>query len=191
MARVAPLAPPYVPEVGDQLARMMPPGVEPIGLFRTFAVNLPMAEAMTTWGTYELSRRLSLGLRDREILIDRTCVRCGCEYEFGVHAAYFAERAGLDRAQLSSLVSGSEADGCWTSDRDRLLIRLADALHADARLGGGLWDELSTEFDAPELLDAVMICGWYHAIAFAANALEVELEEWAPRFADFGASLDG
>lgn len=191
MSRVAPLAPPYAPEVGDQLARMMPPGVEPIGLFRTFAVNLPMAEAMTTWGTYELSRRLSLGLRDREILIDRTCVNCRCEYEFGVHAAYFAERAGLDGAQLSSLVTGNETDGCWANGRDQLLIRLADTLHADARLGDTLWDEVRAEFEEPELLDAIMICGWYHAIAFAANALEVALEEWAPRFADFGASLDG
>jgi hypothetical protein len=38
-----------------------------------------MAAAMSGWGSYELSRRLSLSLRDREIVIDRTCARCRCE----------------------------------------------------------------------------------------------------------------
>ncbi|MCW2857831.1 MAG: carboxymuconolactone decarboxylase [Marmoricola sp.] len=190
MPRVHPLEPPYGPQVAEQLARMMPVDLEPIGLFRTFAINLPMAEAMTTWGSYELSRRLSLGLRDREILIDRTCVRCDCEYEFGVHAAYFADRAGLDREQGASLVAGTEGDGCW-SHRDRVLIRLADSLHDRADLDDGLWSDLRAEFEEREILDAIMICGWYHAIAFAANALRVEPEEWAPRFGDFEASLDG
>ena len=51
-----------------------------------------MTEAMGSWGRYELGRQLSLPLREREIAIDRTCARCGCEYEWGVHVAYFAER---------------------------------------------------------------------------------------------------
>ena len=39
---------------------MMPPGVPPILLFRTFVRNLPMTAAMHGWGGYELSRLLSL-----------------------------------------------------------------------------------------------------------------------------------
>ena len=74
----------------------MPPGVPPILLFRTFVKNLAMAEAMGTWGSYELSKRLSLSMRDREIVIDRTCARCRCEYEWGVHVAFFANRVGLN-----------------------------------------------------------------------------------------------
>ncbi len=38
---------------------MMPPGVPPILLFRTFVRNLPMTTAMGGWGGYELSKRLS------------------------------------------------------------------------------------------------------------------------------------
>src|SRR5712692_1070464 len=71
----------YSPEVEAQLARMMPSGLPPIALFRTFVRNLPMAQAMETWGTYQLGRNLSLSTRDREIVIDRTCARCGCAYE--------------------------------------------------------------------------------------------------------------
>ena len=93
MSRLQPLGPPYEPDVEERLSAMMPPGVPPILLFRTFARNLPMAAAMDGWGHYELSKRLSLTLRDREIVIDRTTARCGCEYEWGVHVAFFAERA--------------------------------------------------------------------------------------------------
>jgi hypothetical protein len=71
MARINPLEPPYEPAVAAQLESMMPPGAPPIGLFRTFARNLPMAQAMGGWGRYELSKRLSLSMRQRELVIDR------------------------------------------------------------------------------------------------------------------------
>jgi alkylhydroperoxidase family enzyme len=180
--RIEPLRPPYAPEVGDRLAAMMPAGQPPIRLFRTFARNLPMTDAMTGWGGYELSRRLSLPLRAREILIDRTCARCGCEYEWGVHVAYFAGRAELSDEQIASLAHGTAADPCWTEPRDRLLIEAADALHDTADVADELWRRLSAEFRPEQLLDLLMLCGWYHAISFAANAARVTGEETAPRF---------
>ena len=57
---------------------MMPPGVPPILLFRTFARNLPMAAAMDGWGHYELSKRLSLTLRDRELVMRPPTCPTGC-----------------------------------------------------------------------------------------------------------------
>jgi hypothetical protein len=184
MARITPLAPPYEPEVGRRLVAMMPPGVPPIGLFRTFVANLPMTDAMATWGAYELSPRLTLTMRDREILIDRTCARCGCEYEWGVHVLFFADRVGLTPEQVSSLTHGSADDGCWTDARDRLLVRAADALHDTADVDDELWDDLAAELSDGELLDLLLLCGWYHAISFAARAARVDLEAGAPRFAD-------
>ncbi|MQY08004.1 carboxymuconolactone decarboxylase family protein [Actinomadura macrotermitis] len=184
MPRIPPLEPPYPAEVGARLTGMMPPGVPPIALFRTFARNLPMTDAMTGWGRYELGRRLSLGLRDREILIDRTCARCGCEYEWGVHVLMFADRAGLTPAQVASLTHGTADDGCWTTDRDRLLVRAADALHDTADVDDALWARLEKAFDEKELLDLLLLCGWYHAISFAATAARVPHEPAAPRFAD-------
>ena len=63
--RIAPLEAPFEPEVEEQLRSMMPAGVPPIGLFRTFVRNLPMAAAMQPWGRHELSRSLSVGLREQ------------------------------------------------------------------------------------------------------------------------------
>ena len=71
MTRIAPLEPPYEDTIARRLESMMPPGVPPIALFRTFAKNEPMTEAMGRWGRYELGRELSLTMRDREIVIDR------------------------------------------------------------------------------------------------------------------------
>ncbi len=189
--RIDPVRPPYPAHIAGRLAAMMPPGVPPIALFRTFARNLPMTDAMSGWGGYELSRRLSLPMRDREIIIDRTCARCGCEYEWGVHVAFFAERVGLTGAQITSLTHGGASDPCWAGERDRLLIEAADALHDDAGLGDGLWRRLARLFSAEQLLDLTMLAGWYHAISFTANGARVAREEGAPRFADVLGPPDG
>jgi alkylhydroperoxidase family enzyme len=183
--RIVPLEPPFTLEVEDQLSKMMPAGVPPIALFRTFARNLPMTEAMNPWGAYELGRRLSLSMRDREIVIDRTCARCGCEYEWGVHVAFFAERVGLVGDQIVSLTTGTADDDCWVEERERLLIRAVDALHDDADIPDDLWAALAKQFSEPNLLDLMLLCGWYHAISFVARASRVPLEVGAPTFASF------
>jgi alkylhydroperoxidase family enzyme len=184
MSRIEPLNPPYEPAVATTLAAMMPAGVPPILLFRTFANNLPMTEAMRAWGSYELGRHFSLSMRDREILIARTCARCGCEYEWGVHTAFFADRVRLSQPQIRSIAIGGPEDACWVDERDALLVKAADALHDSSTIGDELWVCLSVEFDQNQLLDMLMLCGWYHAISFTANASGVPSEVGMPRFAD-------
>jgi alkylhydroperoxidase family enzyme len=182
--RIAAINPPFEPAVEERLAAMMPPGVTPIGLFRTFVQNLPMAKAMGSWGGYELSKHLSLSMRDREIVIDRTCARCGCEYEWGVHVAFFAERVKLTAEQITSLTHGSSTDVCWLDERDRVLIAAVDALHDTSNINDKLWDRLRPHLSDAQFLDLLMLTGWYHAISFAANGARVGLEDGAPRFAD-------
>ncbi len=185
MSRIEPLQPPFDADVAARLELMMPPGVAPIGLFRTFVRNLPMAAAMGEWGGYELSKRLSLRLRDREIVIDRTCARCRCEYEWGVHIVFFAERAGFTSDQITSITHGRATDSCWTDDRDRVLIEATDALHDGADIDDDLWQRLQAHISEEQALDLFMLVGWYHAISYAANAARVDTEPGAPRFADY------
>ena len=163
---------------------MMPEGVPPIALFRTFAHNLAMTQAMHGWGSYELSKRLSLSMRQRELVIDRVTARCGCEYEWGVHVAFFAERVGLTAAQITSLAHGGATDSCWTEPAERALLALVDALHDTADVDDRTWASAAEFLDAGQLLDVCLLAGWYHAISFAANAARVPLEDGAPRLAD-------
>jgi len=188
MARIPALEPPFTADVSTQLASMMPPGRPPIGLFRTFARNLPMTIAMSQWGRYELGPQLSLTMREREIVILRTCARCRCEYEWGLHLMVFAHRVELARAEITSLTHGSPDDACWTTGREPVLIRVVDALHDSSDIDDELWRSARDALDEREFLDALLLCGWYHAISFAARAARVELEPGAPRFADAAAS---
>lgn len=183
MARIAPLDAPYAADVAAQLDSMMPDGLPPLALFRTFARNLPMTIAVHQWGRYQLGRRLSLTLREREIVIVRTCGRCRCEYEWGVHLMVFADRAGLTGDEIASLTLGSADDPCWAPGRERVLIRVADALHDSSDVGDELWRAAKDVLAEPELLDLLLLCGWYHAISFAARAARIEPEPNAPRFA--------
>jgi alkylhydroperoxidase family enzyme len=181
--RIAPLQDPLDEEIGPVLRSMMPAGQPPIALFRTFGKNPSMTAAMREWGGYCLGRRLSVDMRTRELVIDRVTARCGCEYEFGVHAAFFADRVGLSRDQLRSLVFGDAGDPCWTEPRERAVIRLVDELHDTSTVAQPLWDELAALFAEGELLDLLMLAGWYHAISFVARAAQVPLESGAPTFA--------
>ena len=51
------------------------------------------------------------------------------------------------------------------------------------------WLDAATHFDASQLLDVLLLAGWYHAVSFVANAAHVPLEASTPRFADVAEQL--
>ena len=184
VSRIAPLEPPYAPGIAEELARWMPPDspLPPLALFRTLATDHPLAQAMRGVGSFLLSRRFALPLREREIVIDRVCARCGCEYEWGVHMTAFAAAAGFSEAEIAA-TEQSAVDGAVWSEREALLLRLVDELHDTGHASATLWAELAVSYDQRQLLELLVLCGWYHLISFVANGAQVELEPWARRFA--------
>ena len=99
--RIAPANAPYPPEIQARFDALMPPGAAPLALFRTLARDQRLFARFMGGGLLDKGH---LTLRQREIVIDRVTARCGSEYEWGVHVAFFAKRVGLDEAQLRSLV---------------------------------------------------------------------------------------
>jgi alkylhydroperoxidase family enzyme len=178
--RIDPLEPPYPEQVGETLRRMMPPDVEPLRLFRTVAWNHPVLERFRQIGAYLLNFG-KLEPIEREIVLHRTCARCGCAYEWGVHAAVFARQVGLSEAQLEATAVGDASDPAW-SPPQALLVRLADELHDTATVSEGLWEELARNWDAPELIELIAVAGFYHLVSFTANAARVEQEPFADAF---------
>jgi alkylhydroperoxidase family enzyme len=112
-----------------------------LALFRLWARHLPMAEALRGVGRYVLAHG-TLAPRDRELLILRTTARCGCEYEWGVHAVFFPKRVGLDAADVAGTRTRTAADSAW-SPRDAALVRLADELHDGAAVSDASWAALA------------------------------------------------
>jgi 4-carboxymuconolactone decarboxylase len=181
-ARIAPLEPPYSPDVEEMLRKWMPPDadVEPLALFRTLVVHESLAARMRPLGAGILGHGLVEPL-DRELMIDRTCARCGAEYEWGVHAAFFGPAVGLSERQLAATVIGSADDPVW-SDRERAVLKLADELHDTAAVSDGVYAELERHFTSEQILELVVTAGWYHTISFVIAAARIPLEPWAARF---------
>jgi Uncharacterized conserved protein len=127
--------------------------------------------------------RGSISLRARELIILRTCARCGAAYEWGVHVATFAAKAGLDDRQLRSTVHGGADDACWNAD-DRVVLRLADQLHERNDVDDALWRDTAAHHSPAQLVELVMLAGLYHAVSYLVNALRVAPEPFAPGFPD-------
>jgi 4-carboxymuconolactone decarboxylase len=180
--RIAPLEPPYTPELEAALRKWMPPGsdVEPLRLFRTLNVHSELASRMRPLGAGILGHGL-LEPREREIVVHRTCARAGAEYEWGVHALAFGRPLGLSDEQLAATVNGAVDDPAW-SEADSLLIALADELYDTANVSDELWAKLAARYDEEQLLELVVTAGWYRLIACVINAARVEREPWAARF---------
>ncbi|HEX2691536.1 MAG TPA: carboxymuconolactone decarboxylase family protein [Kofleriaceae bacterium] len=180
--RIAPLEPPYDPQTADFLRKWMPPNspLEPLALFRTLAVHPELMNRMRPLGAGLLGHGL-ISPREREIVIHRTCARTGAEYEWGVHAVAFGKPLGFSDAQLAATVTGDAGDPAWSA-RDALLIRLADELCDTATLSEALWAALATHWSAPELLELIVLVGWYRLLAGVINGVGVVREAWAARF---------
>ncbi|MEM7157716.1 MAG: carboxymuconolactone decarboxylase family protein [Myxococcota bacterium] len=179
-ARIPPLCPPYDPEVAHDLERLMPPGYDPLLLFRTVAHNPRVLRRMRKGGLLDAG---SIEPLHRELVILRTTARCGSEYEWGVHVAFFAGRVGLSPAQVQATVSGTPDDPAWTQAQ-ALLVQLCDALHEGCTVPEPLFAELRAVWSAAQLVELVMLVGLYHAISMMTNALALPPEPGAPRFDD-------
>jgi alkylhydroperoxidase family enzyme len=170
--RLAPVEPPYDPETAAALEPLGPP----LALFRLFARRPDRARAIHGWGAYYLSKRAALTLRHRELVIDRTTARCGADYEWGVHVDLFAGKVGLDPDQVRSLATGTPADPCWTDAGDRAVLHAVDALVDHHDLDDATWAELVGAVGEEGALDLLLVCGWYHAISFAARVTRLPAE---------------
>jgi len=172
--RLPPLEPPYPDDAAAELAKLAP-----IALFRALAHNPRVLGRVRRGGLLDPG---AISLRDRELVILRTCALCGTEYEWGVHVAGFARAAGLTRAELAATITG---DLATLSDADRPLLELCDALHRTATVDDALWTRLAAHRAPDQLVELLALAGQYHAIAYLANGLAIAVEPGAPRFADY------
>ncbi len=180
--RIPPLSPPYPPELEAELERVSPNwrGQPPLKIFRVWAKHPRLGRALAGVGGFLLQNG-DVDPRDRELMILRTCALAGAEYEWGVHAVGYARRSGLPQETIEATVLAPTDDPAW-SDRERLLLQLVDEFEASVDVSDALWAQLEKIWTVPQLLELLLIAGFYRFVSLTVRATRTEREEWAARF---------
>lgn len=181
MPRLQPLQAPYPDKVQQHFDQVMSPGVPPLVLFTT------IASSERAWGKFRAGSLLDgclLTLREREIVINRTCARAGCEYEWGVHVTAFAAAAKLSELDIAATLQQPAREGYW-SPKEAVLVATIDALHDRATLSEAEFAALRNHLNSDQVLEVLLLAGFYRTVAYIANGLDLPLEAAAARFAQY------
>jgi alkylhydroperoxidase family enzyme len=182
--RVPEAQPPFAPEIAERLAKLMPAGVPPLHLFTTMARDERLFERFMAGGLLD---RGHLSLRQREIVILRVTALCGCEYEWGVHIAFFAERAGFGEKEVAATARRAADDPAWT-EAEQALIAACDQLHRACDIDDAGWAALRAHFSEEAILEILMLAGSYRMVSYLAKALRLPPESFAARWPKSAAS---
>jgi hypothetical protein len=175
--RIAPLEPPYAPDIAEQFDRIMR-GAPPLLLVSRHGRQRPCLG--------EIPRRQPA--RPRAVVVTRARDRHRphlranrLRYEWGVHVATFAAAAHLTEAQVRATVRGAATEACW-SEAEQALISAVDALHDRATLSEAEFAGLSAHYDEAQIFEIILLCGFYRTVSYLANGLALPLEAKAARF---------
>lgn len=182
-ARLSPVAAPFDPLVAAQIDRLRPPGAPPLGLFTTLAHNPRVLSRLFAGGLLDAG---SVTVRQRELMILRTCAQGSADYEWGVHAALFAQGAGLSQDQVAATRRDNPLGPAW-SEEDLLILDTADALHAQEDLTEAQWAALSARFSAAQVVELIALAGYYRTIALFCRTLRLPPEGFAAAVDDVAA----
>jgi alkylhydroperoxidase family enzyme len=172
--RIEPLPEPEWDDVLRGVLSAAPGGTErPVNVFTTLARH---PELFKDW--LRLGARLlaggTLDPRERELAILRTAHNCGSDYEWAQHVIIGRE-AGLEPEEVEA--AGRPLDDHPWRDGERLVLEAADELHATHTLGDSTWRRLAERYDERQLIELPMLVGHYTMLAYALNALRVQVEE--------------
>ncbi len=176
--RIQPINPPFSAEVQESLDIVMPAGMPPLNIFKTVGNNERVLSRMVRGGLLD---RGSVSIAQRELVILRACANCKAEYEWGVHVAGFAQKAGFSDEQVAATCQKALDDALWSGEQ-LALLQLVDELHEGAKLSDDTWALLRGFFSEEQLIELILLAGLYHAVSFIVNGLKVENEVFAPKF---------
>ena len=176
MTRISPLSQPYPSALAPALDRLTPAGGEAPMLFRIIGTSQRAWEKFTAGSLLDKG---PLPIRERELVIFRTAARIGADYEWGMHAALFAERCGIDNTQLNALAKLGADEGGW-SKADAALIATVDALIDDRHLSDAQHARMAAYFTPEQQLEIVQLVGFYQGVALIVGAFGIEPEPSTP-----------
>jgi hypothetical protein len=176
--KLVPLAEPYQPEIAEILERYPRQDGYLLTLFRTFANS---RRFLSKGVPNLLDRDSPLPIRIREIVILRTTANRKCEYEWGVHVAVFAAKAGFSGEQISATCQPVIDRSLWT-ETEAALIEAIDQLCRDGTISAKTRTRFEADWTREQQLEILALCGTYHTVSFVANVAGLENEPFAAVF---------
>jgi alkylhydroperoxidase family enzyme len=161
-----------LPQEQRSLAEM---GASP-NVFRMLAHRPDVLAAWLEFGG-PLTIQGRVPMRTRELVILRVALRCSCEYEWANHVLG-ALSAGITTAEIASLAQGT---GSW-SEAEAAGLALVDDLCADDCASEETWKTLTATYDEGEIIELLLVIGFYRMNAGFLNSLGVPAEPGRPRF---------
>lgn len=146
-------------------------GVPPLNIFRTLAHHPRLLDRFNRFGGFLLYKGL-LPERERELVILRTGFRCASVYEFGQHTR-IGTGAGLTAVEISRLAT-EETAGWNAADGD--LVSMVDELCATNTVTDATWSALAARWSEPQLLELVVVAGFYRLVSGFLNSVGVQRE---------------
>ena len=162
-------------EQRELLEGAMRAGNEPLNIFRTLVHSPKLYKRFAQFGGHLLLRG-ALPAREREIVILRVGWRSRSVYEFGQHTVIGAA-SGLTDEEIVRLAS--EGVEGWSAD-DAALVALADDLCATDTVSDATWAALAGRWNEAELVELLLVAGFYRLVSGFLNAAGVELDPGVP-----------
>jgi alkylhydroperoxidase family enzyme len=151
------------------------PDGTPLNIFGTLAHHPDLLRRWLVFAGHVLAKS-SLPERDRELLILRTGWNCASRYEFSQHVV-IGKRCGISDDEIAKVRTGPDAE--W-DELDRLLLQVADELHATWDIADSTWAALLVHYSREQVLDLIATVGNYHLVAMFLNSTRVQLDEGVP-----------
>ena len=176
--RIAPLRDDETDEqTGALLEEVRLPNAQAVNIFATLVRHPGLYRRWMPFAGKLLAGKLPA--RDRELLILRSAWRCASSYEWGQHVR-LATQAGISADEIDRVAAGPGAPE-WDAS-DRALLTAVDELHDVATLSAGTWQRLQTILDDAQLLELLLLAGWYRSLSTVITAVELPLETWGAHF---------
>ncbi len=142
----------------------LPGSDQPLNLFRTLVKHPALMKRTNVLAGLFMAKG-QLPARTRELVILRVAGRTHCDYEYVQHVP-IAGAAGLSTAEIEACAGLAEAS--W-SEQDGRVIAVTDSVLDNGAVTDAAWDALAQDYTEPELLELIMLIGFYRMLADVMN----------------------
>jgi 4-carboxymuconolactone decarboxylase len=151
-------------------------GMSRLNVFRAL-LNNPAITLAQSGLAGALMGSKTLDHRLRELVILRTGWRTKSEYEFVQHVGVSRNLKMTDEEILGVR---NPAECKAYSDTDRAVIAMADELHDQSQVSAKTWAALEKSFSAAQLVELILVAGFWHMMAGFLKTAEIPLDPIDP-----------